>query len=270
MNTWQIDSKEQVGLKTDEEVSWINIADEATTAHLKAIVQPVKRAAQISPQAGTQAINKSFEKWGLPLEIKIDNGYPFVNPRYMDIPSVSKMWWIGLGINVIQNTPGRPQENGAVECLQGICCRWVNPATIESCDELQRELDQISDFQRNHYRIPAKSYKTRIQLYPELEQKERPYDPDLFDIDLVYLFLATQVWERRVKQKGSTHFFGHEIYLSRKFKNQIVYITFDHVTRQWIFRNDKGHYLGASTIGVPKEDQIKKVAIMSKNLDINS
>jgi len=267
MNTWQIDSKEQVGLKTGEEVSWINIADEATTGHLKAIVQPVKRASQINPQRATHAINKSFDRWGLPREIKIDNGYPFVNPHYMDIPSKSKMWWIGLGINVIQNTPGRPQENGAVECLQGVCCRWVNPAKIESLEKLQRELDEISDFQRNDYRIPAKSYKTRIQMYPELEQKARPYHPDLFDIDRVYQFLATQIWERRVKQKGSTHFFGQEIYLSVRFKNQDVYITFDPHSKQWVFRSANGNHLKSSTQAVPNEKQIKEFAIMSKNLD---
>jgi len=43
----------------------------------------------------------------------------------MDIPLKSNMWWIGLGINVIHNTPGKPQENGAVECLQGILLRFI-------------------------------------------------------------------------------------------------------------------------------------------------
>lgn len=270
MNTWQIDSKEQVELKSGEQVSWVNIADEATTAHLKAIVQPVKRASQICPQKATHQINDVFQRWGLPNEIKIDNGYPFVNPNYMDIPSKTKMWWIGLGINVIQNTPAKPQENGAVECLQGICCRWVNPAIIETEEQLQVELDEISDFQRNHYQIPGKSYKTRIQIFPELEQNNRTYNPDTFDIERVYQFLATQIWERRIKDKGSTHFFGQEIYLSVRFKNQDVYITFDPQAKQWIFRNSKGDYLKSSAIAVPNETQIKEFAIMSKNLDKKS
>lgn len=184
----------------------------------------------------------------------------------MDIPTKSKMWWIGLGIEVIQNTPAKPQENGAVECLQGICCRWVDPSKIATTEQLQVQLDQISDFQRNHYQIPAKSYKTRIQLYPEIEQIERPYHPNCFNMQRVDEFLASQIWQRRVKEKGSTHFFGKEIYLSARFGRQDVYITFDLNARQWIFRNAKGEYLTSSAIAVPSEQEIKKFAIMSNNL----
>jgi len=147
-------------------------------------VQKVKRASQICPRSATQIVNKCFERWGLPQEIKIDNGYPFVNPNYMNIPTKAKLWWIGLGINVIQNTPGVPQENGAVECLQGICSRWVNPILIECEYKLQRSLNEVSDFQRNDYQIPGLGYQTRIELYPELEENPRKYDPQALSANL--------------------------------------------------------------------------------------
>jgi|GEM_PF-2485802 len=241
------------------------MACEATTAHLMAVVQGVKRASQISPVAATAAVNECFERWGLPEEIKIDNGYPFVNPHYMDIPSKTKMWWIGLGINVIQNTPAVPQENGAVECLQGICARWANPYIINSKSELQTALNDISDFQRNHYQIPGKEYKTRIQLYPELENNPRKYDPQLFDMELVYQYLAQNIWERRIKENGSVHFFGKPIYLSTKFGKQDTFITFDPSARQWIFRNRHGTFLKSSSNAVPRQKEIIEFAVMSKN-----
>jgi hypothetical protein len=108
-------------------VSWMNVADEGSTAHLKAGVQPCATVAQMSAQAALQVVNGCFERWGMPKEIKIDNGHPFVNPNHRDLPTLAKLWWIGLGINVIQNDVGRPQQNGAVECLQGVMGSWSNP-----------------------------------------------------------------------------------------------------------------------------------------------
>ncbi len=39
-HTWQIDGKEQVSLSQDKHVSWINVADEASSSDLKAIIFP--------------------------------------------------------------------------------------------------------------------------------------------------------------------------------------------------------------------------------------
>jgi len=243
----------------------MNVGDEGTSAHLKATVHPVPRVAQIDLQAATWAINLSFIRFGLPSCIKIDNGYPFVNPNYRDIPTKAKLWWIGLGIDVIQNTPGTPQENGIVECLQGVCHRWVHPSQIESPKQLQKQLDQISDFQRNHYELPNRNFKTRIELYPELEQNLRKYNPNQFNIKLVDKFLAKQVWQRKTNQNGQLSFFDYKISIGRAFKNLKVFITFDDIERQWVFRNDKGLLLKTSTKAVPTEQEIKNFTVISKN-----
>lgn len=39
-HTWQIDGKEQIQLKTGEQVSWINVADEASSSALGTVVFP--------------------------------------------------------------------------------------------------------------------------------------------------------------------------------------------------------------------------------------
>ena len=220
----------------------MNIADEGTTAHLKADIHCVKRMSQVDLRAAIESVNKCFVKWNLPKCIKIDNGYPFVNPNYRDIPTKAKLWWIGLGIEVIQNTPGKPQENGAVECLQGICYRWVNPIVFDTPQDLQLELDEISDFQRNYYRMPKRSYMTRIECHPELAQNPRKYDSDNFNIDRVYQYLATCLWQRTIKGNGSTHFFGKAIYIGTRYADQKVYITFDPIELQWIFRSTRGNF----------------------------
>lgn len=243
----------------------MNIADEATGSHLKAHVHEEKRIAQISLKDALDVVNKAFQRWGLPENIKIDNGKPLVNPHYRDIPSKAKLWWIGLGIKVVQNPPRCPQENGIVECLQGTCKRWVNPISKTNIQELQKALDDNSDFQRNHYEIPSKNFNTRIQLYPKLETNLRVYNPQDFDIKKVDDYLSKKTWKRRIKSIGSVHFFGQQIYIGKKFGRMDVYITFDPIERQWIFRSDRGVLLNTSKKSVPSEKEIFDFATMSKN-----
>ena len=263
--TWQIDGKEQVALENGEQVSWMNIADEGTSSHLKARVHSETTVAEMNPQLATQDVNKSFERWGLPLHIKIDNGRPFVNPRVRDVPTKTKLWWIGLGIKVIQNAPRCPQQNGIVESLQGTLCSWSNPAGQTNITALQQRIDEESDFQRNHYRLPAKKHKTRIELYPELEQNPRQYHPDLFDINRVYEYLSKKAWSRTVNNSGDVGFFGYAIYIGTKYTKFTITVTFDPQEKHWRFSKEDGTLIKTSRRGVPCENEIKTFALMSKN-----
>ena len=136
--TWQIDGKDRIGLSavsTEEEVSWMSIADEGTTSHLQATVYSCSQVAEINEQQALQDINGCFEKFGMPENIKIDNGKPFVNPKNRDVPTKSILWWVGLGINVIQNPLRTPQDNGAVENLQGALYRWTKPSIFDNIED---------------------------------------------------------------------------------------------------------------------------------------
>jgi len=131
--------------------------------------------------------------------------------------------------------------------------------------ELQKRLDLESDFQRNHYRIPAKNNKTRLELHPSLEKNLRVYDPNNFDMSRVYNYLAEQVWNRTLNNNGGISIFGFAIYISYKLKKQPVTVTFDPIDKQWLIRKENGTILKTSTKGVPSEKQIKDFAIISKN-----
>jgi len=243
----------------------MNIADEASGAHLKAEVHSCARVASMEPQTATATVNKCFEKWGLPVNIKIDNGAPFVHPGHLDIPTKTKMWWIGLGINVIQNTPRCPQQNGIVECLQGTLCRWTNPKEQPNITALQQRLDEESDFQRNHYQIPARKYRTRAQIYPAIYTNNRTYDPQNFDMQKVYQFLSEQVWLRTITSSGEFKMFGTRIYIGRKYDKEDLTVTFDPIHKQWIIRTINGVFMKSSPRGVPTEKEIKDFSLMSKN-----
>lgn len=239
----------------------MNVADEATTAHLLVKVCDCRTVSEMNQKWAIQTINSCFQRWGLPESIKIDNGWPFVNPNNTDEPTKAKLWWAGLGINIIQNTPRCPQQNGAVEALQGILCNWSNPKGQDSLVDLQERLNQESFFQREEYRRPAHNYQTRIEQFPELEQNLRVYNPDDFDIKLVYQYLAKYVWKRKVKQKGSIKLFANEIYIGSKNKHQTVFVTLDPIDLKWLIKDRKGNLLNTSTKGIPLAKEIKDFAL---------
>jgi len=243
----------------------MNVADEASGAHLYAEVQNERTVAEIPLPKAIGAINRCFKKWGMPHQIKIDNGLPFVNPKNRDLPTYAKLWWIGLGINVIQNHPNVPQQNGIVECLQGTLCNWSNPKEQKSVGALQKRINQESDFQRNAYRIPAKGGKTRLEMYPELVSNLRKYAPNQFRIERVHEYLAERVWERRVKKNGEIRFWGVHIYIGKKFARYKVNLTLDPLKLQWLIRLENGTLVKTSKQNIPTEEGIKKIALMSKN-----
>ena len=221
----------------------MNVADEATGAHLKASVHSCSNVSQMNRGKIVDDLNKCFECWGLPENIKIDNGPPLVVPKHLDVPTLATLWWVGLGINVIQNTVRRPQENGIVECLQGTLHSWTNPKGQDSIENLQERLDKESDFQRNEYKLPKKKNKTRIELFPKLATNPRQYDPDGFEIKRVYSYLDKKVWHRQIRKGGVISFWGSDIYISKSLAKEEVCVTFDPIEIQWVVRKKDGTLL---------------------------
>ena len=77
------------------------------------------------------------------------------------------MWSIGLGIEMIWNTPRRPQENGVVERSQGTSSRWCEPWTCQTPEELQTRLERMDRLYRDEY--PYKNRLSRTVFFPELK-----------------------------------------------------------------------------------------------------
>lgn len=221
---------------------------------------------QIPPHQAIAVVNEAFLEWGLPQRIKIDNGWPFINPCHRDTPTLSIMWWIGLGIEVVQIDPGSPQQNGTVEGLQNICYRWVNPSKYDSVDSLQTALDQTGRIQRDIYKIPAKGYATRLELYPELLHNPRkgPLDAQ-FDFQRVEEYLARQVWQRNIQSGGFIKFMGQRIYIGYRMVRQLVTLTYDPLDHLWLIRSISGQLLKICDKQIITEEAIWKHAGMSKN-----
>lgn len=239
--------------------------DEASGAHLKAGVVPHARVAQIPLPTATAVIIAAFRRWGQPQQIKIDNGPPLAHPG-RDTPTIFALWCIGLGINIRRNKAARPQENGMVECSQGIMKRWSNVKKQPTIRSLQKRLDHESEFQRNHFRISAKGAKTRKEIYPELYQNQDLFSLSNFKMSRVDDYLSNQVWPRLVKKNGEIKMFSHGIYIAKRLAAQTIFVTFDPQKRCWVGRDQKGTLIKESDKGVPTSKDIEQFAIMSKNL----
>jgi hypothetical protein len=225
---------------------------------------PRQKVAELGPKEVLQFVNKCFSIWGLPGRIKIDNGLPLVNPHQRDMPTLTVLWWIGLGIKVQQNDPGCPQQNGTVEGLQGICNRWVNPQQFDSVQALQEALDEVLRIQMEVYRIPGKKHKTRLSLHPELKENPRKFNPEDFSWQRVKDYLADQVWTRTVSVTAVS-FFNQKIYVGKQFAQQEVTLTYDPIEEQVLIRSRDGNLIRSYRKPLVTEAQILEFAGVSKN-----
>lgn len=212
------------------------------------------------------AVNRCFEIEGLPQRIKIDNGVPLVYPHERDLPTLTVLWWIGLGIEVVYNKARCPQQNGTVEGLQGICFRWSNQAKSASVQELQQAVKEANRIQRSVYLIPKKKHQTRAQFYPQLNTNPRRYHINAFHFERVDQYLAQKVWKRTVKKNGCIKLYATEIYVAEALAGQIVTVTYDLIEPQWIIRSGNGTLLKTSKRALITAKVILDHVNMSKNL----
>lgn len=211
-----------------------------------------------------QTFNRCFSKWGLPKKIKFDNGLPIVNPHQPDTPTLLVLWWEGLGIVTHRNAPACPQQNATVEGLQGICARWVCPKDQPDVEAFQRNIDEQIRIQREVYLLTREHKKTRMELYPELTQNPRQFDPNGFSWDRVKTFLANQVWNRTVASHCLT-VFNQQIYVGKQFSGQKMTITYDPIEEKMVVRALDGRLIKVSDKEFVSKDQILNYANLSRN-----
>src|SRR3954471_11276520 len=113
-----------------------------------------------------QMIQQSFEQWGLPAHIRVDNGKPFGDPQRCSIPELA-LWLTGSGIEVRWNRPRTPKDNAKLERMQA--------TTSRNCTELQAKLDRAAIVQRERYQLRRVGPKSSKELYPELWTNSRTY-----------------------------------------------------------------------------------------------
>jgi hypothetical protein len=205
-----------------------------------------------------------FTRWGLPDAVRVDNGYPWGTPR--DLPTELALWLIGLGVAVIWNPPGQPQENPKVERCQGVADAWAEPQTCTGPEQLSDRLDWVGEIQRQDY--PSIHGSSRIAAYPQLLTPRRRYppahEPELWKLDRVDQWLAQGLWVRRVAKTGVIAIYGHRRSLGRKYCGQEVVVRFDAAKRYWVVSDSAGQILAQFLAWELSQERILSFAVGRK------
>lgn len=153
-------------------------------------------------------LTSSFRRYGLPLELLMDNGAPWGDTWESPYtPLVA--WLIQLGIHVSHSRPYHPQTLGKDERFHRTLKAEVLRETFADLDSVQRRFDRwrmIYNFERPHEALemqpPASRYAPSPRPFPE-RLPPIEYAPG----DIV----------RRVQQQGLLSYRGHSFRISKAF-----------------------------------------------------
>jgi hypothetical protein len=206
---------------------------------------PQAYCAALPPAAVQAALRNWFTRWGLPAELRVDNGYPWGSSG--DLPPALALWVIGLGVSVSWNPPRRPTTNAKIERTHGLADQWAEPERCATLARLQAQLDWASQLQREHY--PAVQGRTRCSAFPGLAHSGRPYTPTdeaaLWQASRVYAFLgaAESHWNRRVSATGQLSLYNRNYTVGRSYARQTLTVRFDPQAIHWHMLNDAGELI---------------------------
>jgi hypothetical protein len=209
-------------------------------------------APAFSPQSSSPAVpaptvqdvlRQQFACWGLPRRLRVDNGVPWGN--WNDLPTALALWLIGLGVDVLWNDPGHPEQNPKVERAQGTGKRWAEPQQCRDVAQLQEHFDRVDLIQRARY--PAVGGRSRLEAFPELAQVQRRYthawEQRHWDLGRVLEHLAGYVAVRRVSSSGHLSVYASDYYVGKAYSGQTVQVALDPSARQWVCTDSRGTQL---------------------------
>ena len=243
---WQMDAKESVPVDGVGVVTCNQARDEFGRATVMHRIHPAERAEQRIVKLTTSEVQQdcrlAFSQWGLPDAIQTDRASLFVADEPTPFPTVLSLWWIGLGIHHRLIPPHTPKRNGSVErSHRTLDERTLSSQHFDTVDQLQGQVD--ADWHELNAECPSRAKGCHGQppllAHPELLIPRRPYQPewelDLFDLQRVDAYLATQTWTRIVSQVGQVSLGGYRYGLGVARAGQTVTVTFEPQTQQFVF-----------------------------------
>jgi transposase-like protein len=264
---WQMDAKEGIVLGTQranvQEIrdiySGLMIASQAFEA-----LPSGKGWQHLHCEEHQQALRRAFSEWGLPIEVQTDNDHEFNSQTDSGFPTRFTLWLVGLGVRHVLSRPHRPTDQPHVERNHRTQGDFVwKDQSFEQLDAFQLALDYHRLSYNECYPSQAVHCHGRPPLivFPTARTTGRPYHPDLewdlFDLQRVDAFLATQVWTRKVAENGVVHLGGQYYILGRLWQGQFVSIRFLPQTRSFHFQSQEGvPIVDLPALGLEKETLI--------------
>lgn len=169
--------------------------------------------AQQNIQRTRVAFEGIFQKYGLPLVIRADNGSPFGSKGALGLTRLSA-WWLKLGIRVEFIEPGHPEQNGGHEQFHRVYkaeTLAVPAPTVRAQKGRSNRWRELYNQERPHealgMEVPAKFYRRSPRKMP---RKLKPW-------------CYPGGWKSRlVKGHGVICFNGRDRYVGEAFEKERV------------------------------------------------
>ena len=97
---FKIDAKENLTLQDGSRACYLNIVDKKSGAVLASHCFGKKNINQVKETVVRDALIDSFQNWGKPKSIRVDNGHPLGDPQRKSISTIG-LWIIACGIDLI-------------------------------------------------------------------------------------------------------------------------------------------------------------------------
>ena len=206
---WQMDFKGHVAMRAGGRCHPLTVLDDHSRYALC-----IAACANEQTQTVQDRLTETFQRYGLPERMTMDNGSPWGDGPYGGGYTPLTVWLMRLGVRCGHSRPYHPQTQGKDERMH----RSLNAEAMQEIHEdlasWQRVFDAwriVYNTQRPHqaldYAVPAQRYQTSPRRWTgRLHEPE--YGPD----DIV----------RRVQQNGWFSFKGRDLKVSKAFAAQRI------------------------------------------------
>jgi hypothetical protein len=236
---WQVDACDQLRLANGQLASWLRLTDECSGAFLKTVAFPTVFH-QVAPVEVRQAMRECFRAWGLPSELRLDNGWPWGG--WFDLPTPLALDLAGLGLGLHYNDPRSPRQNSVVERSHQTSQGWVEPHTCADAAVLQARLDETDTIQRSEY--PHRGARSRMDAYAGLAHSGRIYRSEWelqhWNLAEAQQYLAGHVASRRVGREGRVSVYDRRYLVGRVNRGKTAMVQYDPESREWLFSSQEG------------------------------
>ena len=101
------------------------------------------------------------------------------------------------------------------------------------------------EMQRERY--PAFKGRSRLVVYPDLLQVNRSYaredETENWQLQRVFDYLVSRLWQRRVDKAGQISFFSHAYSVGKAHVGKTVTVRLDAQTQEWMMESEQGQLL---------------------------
>jgi hypothetical protein len=199
-----------------------------------------------------------FERWGLPEQVRLDNGWPWGG--WFDLPTAFALWLMGLGLKAHFNPPSTPQDNGVIERFNGLGQVWGELGKCQTVAEAQGRLDFADEVQREH--MPSVGGKSRLQAHEGVRHSGRPYsrewEEENWSLQKAEEALETYLASRKVGSQGRISLCYRQVYVGKALHGSEVQVQYDRGSKMWVISR-----AGGTTVRTVPAIEISREKIMT-------